>query len=815
MYTDVKTRSGMTVAIIFLILFQSAVSPGAETVPRKGNPVEGLFGSVQIRRAVDFYMEINLPNDYKSQGSSNDIPKITVMPGRVGQFSVFIYNNGPVNSTFLLEIVDAPAGWNTSFMINDMENCTVFIPGTGSLCDEEADPHASRMVSFAMPADCPADEFHDILVRATVLIQNENDDSPVFRERKVQVVSGITDELALHCDEMLRYTDPGKGETIEFYMTNVGSSTITDIRFQLVSDYSSGWKIAIPEDVESLCPGATKISIFRVRSPVTAMSWSSKLVVIEAVYRTDVEKSTRISYNIVVMGPYHSTIDIEPFYGPNQVGYPGGSVFYNLSFYYSNLVENVVMITGETTTKGMDIICYPSIKWLNCIDYFSTLIRIDIPEDTLAGNYCVSVNLSSLLGFDVLYLNVPVGRVHSVDLNVLDMGPVNWPDNGCLQQWDTMDRRFLGEDEGTIFQLMLTNKGNSQDIIELNLSRGNGHRSLKWNYTFTSVSNRDIQIHDQYPIPDCDPVIQGDVVRYRMDCVDREIAVWDLRDDDLPAVHTIYLELYAGQTVLVDVLVQSPNTRDPGSPLYVPDINLSADNMLKLYVEATCIGIVEPDHMDIFTNDSRMSVELNAHLKFPDLAFATDMFMTFEGGEQMEHDQVSFSARICNLGKVDVERVWVYLVVDGDIVQKTPVTGLVAMRGDGYLTERSVVMTTSLERGVRKVEMIIDNLEDDEGYIRETDEFNNYVQEDIEVRGYPRPPRDASCQLSVQEYNLRLLIRIILFDVAAFSAIILGFMLYCQKKGVVKNQNLARMNAFLSRGKGSLGRQVERFRQVL
>jgi uncharacterized membrane protein len=365
-------------------------------------------------------------------------------PGENVTFKFEVINNGTLSDSYTFVTTDPPDGFNASNEVNSI----VLEAGTMEILSLVIRPD-----DFALA---------DTQAKITLTATSEN-------------VSTMSDSFTVKCvveriagfDMEVDSTDitvmPGYDAMFYVDLTNQGNDYETVSL--MISGVQPGWMAAFPEEILDVDPFFTYETTLSVYPPSEPKA--GDYVMLTIVGETDTDLRDEIVVTVTVAEVYNMSVTTTQLETETN---PGGSIDFEM------YVENI----GNTDDTAVFDIELPD-DWESAYasdelfvmpyGYDNNYLTIDVPEDTLAGDYTVMLEAYSMSGsMDYLAnFTITVEQIHGVELTV------------------EPERQLVEQGKETSFFITVKNTGNGADKFDLTVT--GGPNSIK-----TLFDNRELEL---------------------------------------------------------------------------------------------------------------------------------------------------------------------------------------------------------------------------------------------------------------------------------------------------------------------------------
>jgi len=727
---------------------------------------------------LDFDVEYLIDLETDKSSSYFGFKHRMLKPGYETDLPVFIENKGNINDTYLMEIINVPQGWTARFADSDTNQTRVSILAP-KFCTEENElqPSVNRMITVGVPDDAQAGMVGAIRVMGTSERSLRDDVAVKVKQDICFIEVGTSDDLLMRVDEPTKEIDPGGEVEYEVFVTNVGTADITQVDYGITGDIGSGWKVDPPTSTTDLRAGDTVIVKVKVKAPVTAMAGSTLAYSLIGTVRDNPNIEGRVSMLVQVKQNFGMTIEV-PDEEKNKEGKPGEWITYNVTVTNDGNGQEVLHLDPLDTELEWETHFSSTDEILDAGQGVTFTISVYVPESAMMGDYALGFNLSGLRAYEEIYVKAQVKQFYNIEMDILEEGVYeNTALSGgqtatTVKLWGDSDERFISPSDDKSFRVRLQNKGNGVDRIRLTLNKGSNQNYMGWQYYFATVSNSESEVATQGSKNI--NFVEGTKTNYRpvpisLRLYTTEGTAESVRDSSQLMPKTIDVELLPRQTVYISYKTIAPSLHEENSALSPKYFDPSKDIQFDFYAEAESNGSLAGYFDSQLTGFKVIDrVNCSLHVKLSDLLFSSGLTINTEGDEAVDDDLVTFVAKVKNTGDIDAENVWVYLRIDGEVVEKMRLTIVPARDPRGKIDNtRTVSFTWKAETGKYDVELIIDNIEDDIGSIEEMREDNNYLIEE----GFQVKPAWASTEGGAASLFLPLLLW--LMRIGAIAALVI------------------------------------------
>jgi uncharacterized membrane protein len=305
------------------------------------------------------------------------------------------------------------------------------------------------------------------------------------------------------------------------------------------------------------------------------------------------------------------------------------------------------------------------------------ILEVEIPENALAGNHLVGINVSAtgMHSTSILFVIVNVTQVFDGVLEVFD---------DVQNQYTYTLTRSILFGGNKLITLRLKNPGNGVDTFNLNIK----DLGPAWVGYMASVSNIDgytpnIITKDFSGILD----LHGTPKMYSR-----------VGDQELSSVNLV---MYPGDVLWVSIYVKTSSNAES---------------------EDFSVSLTSQGGTDETPIDNLVAITLN--VKFADLEFTDELkHSSANAGELM-----SIMAHVRNKGDIEVRDVMVTLYIDGTPV-KSQTLGVLQPSGAQGSTDKVVSFSWQADEGTHNLKLVVD----DDKSITELDENNNEISTKVKV----------------------------------------------------------------------------------
>jgi uncharacterized membrane protein len=314
-----------------------------------------------------------------------------------------------------------------------------------------------------------------------------------------------------------------------------------------------------------------------------------------------------------------------------------------------------------------------------------------VPEGTRDGSYHSTINVTSRATgqWALLQATILVGRVY-------DIGVIPWGD-GIGDPESRQVTHTVAPGTSTIQQVQVTNRGNTDDTIELEASCAMEDRADGWDCSIVSISNfggiSSSEEFVDFTIPLAISNSGGSVV-YRP-------------DNASAGENSVLFTLGPGESAYAGVEILTPVTANDRDEVSVT---------------------ISGESVSLSEDTSDNSVEVLIDIDLSDLTFGGAMQYP---SDMREGEAYTFMANVKNVGDIAAEHFWVALYVDDDEVDRVRVQ--ILMPNKTWV----VGLNWIAKSGDHRYMMMVDSEEE----VIESDEQNNIL---FSGKGYSPDPEEKS-----------------------------------------------------------------------
>jgi hypothetical protein len=412
---------------------------------------------------------------------------------------------------------------------------------------------------------------------------------------------------------------------------------------------------------------------------------------------------------------YHLNVSVNPNVNTTK---PGGIVTYNVKIDNLGNGDDEIKLSPLSLELGWNMTFSKGDKFT--IEWKESLIiefEMRVPHDALAGSYSSILNVSDSNPYEKDFVTVKTIVLQTHDLSV---GTYNEDHDLYLSS----TTQFVTPGSTTMFDLLVTNEGNGEDIANLSL----------YVYQYTKPGTGTIDKTPAESDAMMDEVSRSGGVRWYIKSVSSSRNILSAESEIVPFNKVINVDRVAEKSYQPSSAVEFPThvalLLNSGQHAWVQiEIDYPADQLMDPMKFAVDVKSDWGEDIRLGNNRANMTLEV----KFSDLAFDTTIGkkgIEIIGKRTEDNPQLNIRVTLRNIGEIEARNIEIALFVDGQFLDSRSIERLVnSSVSSEIFNDILISFAWKPIQGDHKIEVKIDP----DNSIVESNEDNNVVSDTVDI----------------------------------------------------------------------------------